>query len=307
MFSRKADLPLQVQIPRAVDDHPSWTRVGIIAAVGFLVGIAWPRLAGVRLGPSLPADAPSAVAAATAAPVDTTSGSVIPTAPAMAAVPAVAASSAPSALGPPPPAVAVGHAVIFACKTTDGDSLKGGDCGTLPGIDGIVMPRLRNLSDCPDAVGANGKLHLVLHIDFSRGSLLVDLGRGNGVASPDALLVCAKGAIQGANLVGVPHDNPRYSVAYSVTFAPGEGVTPAAGATPGAASALASTAADDGSAQVVWEVGIVRDAPKSGKVVARLQRGTTIHVGAPRDGWYPVKFGDGFTSDGWLYRGAIGK
>jgi len=36
-------------------------------------------------------------------------------------------------------------------------------------------------------------------------------------------------------------------------------------------------------------------------------RGTAVHVGPVRDGWVPVKYGDGFASDGWLYRGAIGR
>jgi SH3-like domain-containing protein len=63
----------------------------------------------------------------------------------------------------------------------------------------------------------------------------------------------------------------------------------------------------DGSAQVVWEVAIVRDAPKTGKIIARLQRGTMIRAGQVKDGWYPVKFGDGLSSDGWVYRGAIGR
>ena len=39
MLSRKADGPLEVQIPRPADDQPSWTRVGVIAAIGFIVGI----------------------------------------------------------------------------------------------------------------------------------------------------------------------------------------------------------------------------------------------------------------------------
>ena len=54
MVFRKADGPLSVQIPRPAADRPSWSRVGVIAAVGFIVGVAWPRLAGVRLGPSVP-------------------------------------------------------------------------------------------------------------------------------------------------------------------------------------------------------------------------------------------------------------
>ena len=43
MSPTKADARLQVQIPAAAEDRPSWTRVGVITAIGFIVGIAWPR------------------------------------------------------------------------------------------------------------------------------------------------------------------------------------------------------------------------------------------------------------------------
>jgi hypothetical protein len=302
MFSPKADGRLQVQIPAAADDRPSWTKVGVITAIGFIIGIAWPRVMGVRLGPSVPADVASVAAAASAAPSE---APVAPaSAPAMAAVPAAAASPSPAPAAAPPN-VTVGHGVVFACKTSDGDALKGSDCGTLPGLDGLVMPRLRKLSECAEAANASGKLHLVAHLDFGRGALSVDLGRGQGVASPDALLACAKMDVTGITLAGITHDNPRYSVAYTVTF------DAAAGAAPvdtGSSSSAARASGDaDATAQVVWEVAIVRDTPKTGKVLARLQRGTTVHLGAARDGWYPVKYGDGFSSDGWLYRGAVGR
>ena len=101
----------------------------------------------------------------------------------------------------------------------------------------------------------------------------------------------------------VPHDNPKYSIAYSVTFGGAPGAPASASATPSAARA----GGDEGSAQVVWEVAIVRDSPKTGKVITRLQRGAELRLGTPKDGWYPVKFGDGFSSDGWVYRGAIGR
>lgn len=301
MFSPNADGRLQVQIPAAVDDRPSWTKVGVITAIGFIVGIAWPRVMGVRLGPSVPADVASVAAAASAAASE---GPVAqPSAPAMAAVPAASPAAAPAVA---PPNVTVGHGVVFACKTSEGDALKGSDCGTLPGLDGLVMPRLRKLSECADAVAASGKLHLVAHVDFARGALSVDLGRGQSISSPDALLACAKTDVTGVALAGITHDNPRYSVAYTVTF------DAAAGAATGATSSsspAAGRASDetDGTAQIVWEVAIVRDTPKTGKVLARLQRGTTVHLGAARDGWYPVKYGDGFGSDGWLYRGAVGR
>src|SRR5579872_7410806 len=100
MFSPRADERMQVQIPPSAQDRPSWTRVGVITAIGFLVGIAWPKIAGVRLGPSVPADNASAVASGSAAPVEPASGQ--PSSPAVASVPAAIASPAPVVAAPSP-------------------------------------------------------------------------------------------------------------------------------------------------------------------------------------------------------------
>ncbi|MBF5066364.1 hypothetical protein G6O45_24370, partial [Salmonella enterica subsp. enterica serovar Istanbul] len=45
----------------------------------------------------------------------------------------------------------------------------------------------------------------------------------------------------------------------------------------------------------------------TGSVVARLPRGTKVKLGPIKDGWYAIKYGDGFASDGFVYRGAIGR
>jgi hypothetical protein len=112
--------------------------------------------------------------------------------------------------------------------------------------------------------------------------------------------------LAGANLSGVSHDKQRYSVDYDLTFGPS---TAPSASSPNGPSAPGDRdeGSPEGAAQVAWEVALVRDAPKSGKVVARLQRGTTVHVGAIKDGWYPVRYGEGFAADGWVYRGALGK
>ncbi len=60
-------------------------------------------------------------------------------------------------------------------------------------------------------------------------------------------------------------------------------------------------------AQVEWEVALVRDSPKTGKILARLPRGSQVRVGPVKDGWYPVTYGSSYSSDGWVYRGAIGR
>jgi hypothetical protein len=196
----------------------------------------------------------------------------------------------------------VSHGSVYACKTADGDALKSGECGALPGLDSVVMPRLHKLSDCADAAQASGKLHFVARVDFPRNAVAIDLGKNPGVPAADGILTCAKEAFAGATPGNGAHDNPRYSVAYTVTFgSPASSGAPATSAAPSAAR-VASDAT-----QVVWDVAIVRDVPKTGKVVARLQRGTTLQIGPVKDGWYPVKFGEGFADEGWVYRGAIGR
>jgi hypothetical protein len=322
MFSPKADAPLNVHVPGPAEDRPSWMKVGVITAIGFIAGIAWPRVAGVRLGPSVPETSSSAVASAApespspAAPSQPAAVSaaapVVVSAPAVAEPSAAAAAPAGSSV-----VLSVGHGAVFACKTAEGEPLKGSACGTLPGFDSLVMPRLRKLADCPEAAGASGTLHLIVHPDFGRGSVGVELGRGQGVSSAEALLACAKSDVASASLTGVAHDNPRYSVSYRVSFGAGGAALAASGATasargetapaPSHGQRAADDVAADGEVQVAWEVAVVRDAPKTGKVLARLPRGSTVRVGPIKDGWYPVKYGDGFSAEGWVYRGALGK
>jgi hypothetical protein len=311
-----ADRPI-IRVPDPEADHPSWTKVGVIAVVGFVIGVAWPRLAGVRLGPSVP-DLPASVSSAPADPTPSASTSssatnarVSPatsatTSPASAAVIPAGGSSTSTPPSTTTVDVSVARGYVFGCETTDGDHLKGGECGSLSGLDGVVLSRLRRLSDCPAAPGAPGKLRLVLKVDFVRSTLATDLGRGQTGSSADGLLACARSDLSGVSVAGIAHDHSTYSVSYAVFFT-------RSGSPTAPAAVMASTAegsAPGGSAptaQVEWDVAIVRDAPKSGKVVARLPRGTTLRVGLPKDGWWPVKYGDGYTNDGWVYRGAIGR
>jgi Bacterial SH3 domain len=331
MLARKADGPLTVQIPGPPQDRPSWRAVGILAAVGFVAGIAWPRLVGVRPGPNLPetsstpaAQSASAIPPGSAAasvpgspPVDprTPPGSASPPSAALAALPPSASGGSGAAATPISAGrVTVLSGPILSCKTDGGDSLKGADCGKLHGLDALIGPRLHKLAACPEAAAASGRLQVVLHLDFARGWLTADLGHTQTVASPDPLLACARADLAGVAIAGVGHDNPRYSVSYSVVFDAGE---PASGtsAAPAPENASDSTPAPsrsaaepaDGTAQVVWEVAIVRDAPKTGKVLVRLQRGAQVRIGAVKDGWYPIRYGDGNAGEGWVYRGAIGK
>jgi hypothetical protein len=225
-----------------------------------------------------------------------------------------AASS--DAVGANASTVEVKHGIIISCKTDTGETLKGAACGSLD-FDAIALPRLKRLSRCPTADGADGKLSVLFGLDFESNKVRIDVGRSTTIENKDTFGVCLNGAFDKVSLGAMAHDNTRYTVSYSVHFAPKGSVTPATatGATPGgesvaaqtptAASPTADVAAD--SAQVVWQVAIVRDAPRTGNVVARLPRGTTVKIVSNQEGWYRVNYGPSFGSEGWVYRASVGK
>jgi hypothetical protein len=309
-----------VEVPAPSDDRPSWVKVGIIAALGFVIGVAWPRIAGVHLGPAAPvessataAPAPSAAPRADAPAVPSALAATAPPASAPPAAPPPAATTAAPAEAP---SVTANRGIVLSCRGEDGEAKKGvAGCGAVAGFDAIAQPRLRKLAACPAALGANGKLSVVFNIDFPSNKVAVEIGKSSTVANVDALAACVKPAFQGVSLGALDHQNPRYALFYSVVFAAKDGkVATASGpsATPVAPSAAVNVpapadSADDGTAQVIWEVAIVRDTPRTGQVLARLTRGTRIRLGAGQDGWYRVKYGTDFSSEGWVYRGAIGR
>ncbi len=311
MQRKVAETAFSVRLPPAKEDHPSALKVGVIAAVGFAVGVAWPRLAGVRVGPSAPSEvasaarAPESAAAAPALPSATAASTVAPAAPPGSS--AVTAAEPAGAVG-----VAVGHGAVIGCRTEEGDSLKGGAaCGPLGGFDGIAQPRLRKLATCGAAAGATGKLNAVFGLDFKKNTVSIDVGRSSTVSNPDGYAACLRTAFQGVSIGAINHDHPRYVVVYGVTFRPDAGEAGTGGAATGApAPATAPAAAspsEGGTAEIVWEVALVRDKPRTGAVVARLPRGSKVRMGTGDEGWYRIQYGDGFASEGWLYRGAIGK
>jgi hypothetical protein len=304
----RSSSPLTVQIPPASSDKPSWVKVGVIAVVGFAIGVAWPRLAGIRPGPSAPGEAAAAAASASSRAPDAPAAS----APASVASSASSAGAAPTApavgevaavpLNNAPPAILVTHGAVVSCKTADGETLKGREaCGAVTAFDGLATPRLKRLAHCPGAQGLSGKLSTVFSLDFTRNKINFAFGKTSTVGNRDSLDQCLRMSLENVSLNAVPHDNPGYAVFYSVTFTPRDSAAVVATAVTPEPDAPAQTA------QVAWEVAIVRDTPRSGTVVARLQRGTKVKVGAGQDGWYRVQYGSDFTSEGWVYRGAIGK
>jgi hypothetical protein len=322
----RSSRPLTVQLPPEGSDRPSWVKVGAIAIIGFTVGVVWPRLAGIRPGPSAPGDATASAASAMRAPdgPPPSSSAVASDTAAAATTSAPGADVAAVPLNNAPPAILVTHGVALSCKTTDGEALKGQACGGAPAFDGLAQPRLKRLAHCPGAQGLSGKLAVVFSLDFTRNKINFSFGKNSTVPNKDTLDQCLRMSLENVSLNAVPHDNPLYAMYYSVTFTPrdsvaasipvasggganGAGAANAGGNPVGNANAAGDPESPSGTAQVGWEVAIVRDTPRTGQVVARLQRGTKVRVGNGQDGWYRVQFGNDFASEGWVYRGAIGR
>ncbi len=284
-----------VQIPTPEADRPHWLRVGLIAILGFAIGVAWPKIAGVRLGPSAPAEALSAVAAASraaeAASASASASLIVP-------APMASASAAPATV-----TITVSHSAILSCKDEDGDTLKGKDCGGLAGLDPLVQTRLKRLAQAPVAEGNPGKLNVVLGLDFKNNHISIESGKSSAVKDVDSLKAFVGGEVKSMSLKSVDHDHVRYSVLYVVNI----GTDAPAASTPGASASVTQAALPEGMAAVAWESAIVRDAPHTGTIVAHLPRGTKVQLGTSEGGWYHIKFGPTFASDGFVYRGAIGK
>ncbi|WP_437329150.1 SH3 domain-containing protein [Sorangium sp. So ce381] len=296
----KRQRPLTVDIPRPGDEQPVWSRVGVIALVGFVVGVAWPKLAGVRIGPSVPSDV-KATAEATAAPASP---------PPAAAAPGTAEPEAkpPEAAAKNQQQIVVGPGRITRCS--DKKNKKVEDCGELQ-FDPIALPRLKELAQCPAALGVDGKLPIGFELNFEKKEVQVVKGKKTSLpaSTVSGILQCAAREFSNVSLEEVPHKYRRYSLVYTATFYPPGAQADTAKAEAGggeqeqAAGTTTSETAASGLATVSWDTALVRGAPKEGDVVMRLVRGTRVKLVGRQNDWYKVEHRG---KTGWMYRGAIG-
>jgi hypothetical protein len=297
-----------ITIPTPAEDAPPWLRVGVLAAVGFAVGILWPRVVGLRLGPAAPQDAASAVAAQApgAGPVPQLRGSAQ-----AGAAPSAAPSVVPTAAAPPEPKVSAQctHGYAVTCRAPDGDVRKGKNCDT-KGLDAVVIPKLVAIGACESADGLQGKLSVVVTAEFKRGRVVVDIGKSSTAKPSDAFVECLRKQLTAIDVGAVAHTEDRAVVAYPVTFTAIERVAAKPGEVPAAAAVVGAPAAAAGiEAEIAWDVALVRESPRTGAIVGRVRRGSKIRVlGEAQDNWYRVQFGEGAAvKDGWVVRGAIAK
>lgn len=284
----------KVDIPATPSTPLRLGRIGIIAAVGFAIGVVWPRLAGVRLVPELPA-APASSQDLSGAPEEPPAGaSAAKVAPKVPAAPALPEAS------PSQPAV-VGEAQVTSCRDAGGGRVE--HCDAVD-FDRVARSKLASLEECEDARKISGVVSVGFDLDFTTERVTRVASGKTTTLEPAALksvLACYEKKLQNVSLVGIPHEHQRYTVFYRVELkgqailsaggseSPPEPITPASGA-----------------ATVTWDTALVRDAPGNDtKVVARLRSGTRVGVTGRSGDWYRVKY-DAKGREGFVFRTAIG-
>ncbi len=269
----------QVEVKRG----GSLGRVGLIAGLGFILGVVWPRLAGISLVPEAPLEHPEPTSIAKKA-VQASTGRA----------PAEQVTEVTNQQR-----LKIGEAQLTSCVLTNGKKSK--SCGKLQ-VDDLLLPAIRQLAFCPAADGIFGVLSLGIELDFEKGKVLkLTQGRSTQLPKQSAkdLLACAEQGLAEVKLKQVdtkraPHS--RYQLYYSVEFLTPESI---------AASQQAVTPAS-GTATVRWKSAQVRKySTKEAKVLARLLSGARVVV-TGRDGqWYRVKY-DAQDNEGWVHGAALG-
>lgn len=295
-----------MQLPSPSSDQPAWGRVGVIAAVGFVIGVVWPRLAGISLGPNPPADTrPAAAQSATAktgapaaAALASNTIAIVPPDP-----------SAVSANGTFEQTVIVPASEITLCRNEKGKTPE--QCDALA-IDPLLQPRIKELAKCPSAMGLSGKLQLVLELDFKRKTIKVQRLKSKLPRTTiDGVVRCTERSLAGLSLDDLAHENLRYVVEYNLAFYP-PGKSPeteaqqAADEKAPAAAAVAENpdgaGAQDKTAAVRWNSVQIRETP-NGTAIGKVTRGTSVKVLGKKEKWVQVEYSDG--KKGWVYGDAL--
>jgi len=285
---------LKVDVPRTSPVSLRLGRVGLIAAVGFLAGIVWPRLAGIRLVPELPVPAASAPDLS-GAPEEP------PAASALASATLPPKPTRPELLVPGPQPPVVGEAQVTSCRDAAGGKID--KCDGVD-FDRVARERLSKLDDCPAARKASGILSLGFELDFTTERVSrITSGKATSLDEETlkAVLECYRQSFANVSLVAIPHEHQRYTVFYRIELT----AVPAEPAVAGSAAPVAVTPAS-GNATVSWETALVHATPeKDGKVVARVLSGTRVGVTGRSGDWYRVKY-DARGREGWVFRTSIG-
>jgi hypothetical protein len=288
---------LRVDLPGPDAERLAWRRVVVFAGVGLVLGVAWPIVAGVRIGPQVPG-------AKTATP---SSSSNAPPPPAALSAPS-AGAEAPALAAPTPAAsvskeqtVVVADGAVTLCWNKE-KRIEPEHCGPLK-ADRLFVSRLQALKTCPSALGLAGEMGLGFDVDFAKKEIQVRKVGDSDLPSTtiNGIVACVGDYIADVSPETIAHKYSKYRVTYTVKFYP-------PGTAPAAEGSEDEAPADDdaerrGLATVTWDTALLRDEPRTGKVIARLVRGTAVKILSRRKDWYRVTIQ---SKEGWVYRGALG-
>ncbi len=294
-----------IRVPSPKDEQPRFGRVGLIAVVGFVVGVAWPSVAKLRLVAPPPNAESKAEPSAPPAPGAVPS----PSQPSAAPVPSATTAPSRTAAGDEE-GISVGEVQILACVDADGKRYK--RCDT-PDFSESLRKALRGVIACDGADSLSGRLSIGFDVDYNEGKLSDFVsGRSTTLDAERArqLVSCAEKILADVSFSEHKHSYSGYRAFYMVDFGARAAETRHETTTKPSASTGESAnpnqlVGTSGRATVVWETAIVRDHPKTGSIIARILGGTRLAVTARQGDWYRVKY-DAKGSEGWVYREAIG-
>lgn len=284
--------PSRVQVnlpPEAGGDRPKLLQIGAVALVCFLVGIAWPTLADIRLVPAVPNRAePAVTPKAAPSPAPGADNASIPVSKAVAAAP-------PTGGGTAQASVLVKDSLTVNCKDAEGKKIAQCD---KPGFDAVAEPRLRALLGCEAVKDASGTLSIGFELDFAKEKI-TRIVHGKSTTFNEGvtkgLLDCARREFMTATLRDVAHTHPAYLQFYVVQFLPASSELTAGGEPLVPAS---------GSATVIWNSARVRSQPDGGEVRTQLLYGTRLVVTARQGDWFRVRY-DSQGNEGWVHKNAL--
>lgn len=277
---------MRIEVPK--DEPVRLGRVGLIALAGFVVGIVWPRLAGMQLVPSAPVEEDPRPKELAAKP---------------SAKPAPKTAESPAAAGDEPPTadrIKIDEVVVTSCRgALAGDKE---ECDDID-FDSVARSRILTLAACPAAQGQTGTLSVGFDLDFEKNSVS-NIRSGVSTSfdreTTGKLIACVGKEFQSASLAGVKHAYKDYTVFYKLELLPEPAEREGTESPDGEPMVEAS-----GRATVGWQVALIRKEPRDGAVVARILSGTNVIVTGRQGDWYRVKY-DGKGNEGWVYRSAIG-
>ncbi|MFO0613685.1 MAG: SH3 domain-containing protein [Polyangiaceae bacterium] len=295
----KEDAPLTVKIPAPSEDRAISSKVGIIAVVGFAVGVLWPRLLNYKVGPTPPESESRVVAAQTAnASASASAAAPQPSTPDVADV------------GDEPPKVTNKETVIVSpgqvvgCVNKKKENVS--DCGPFA-FDRYVSDKLAAVGDCAFAIGQKGDYSVSLNVNFDEKKPTITVSEGKvkstfGTMASRGLLKCTQDELKGVELDKIPHTHTTYRVEYKLSFYP-PGVSPE---DPKDTTDPSGDKNELGNATVVVSKAIVRDKPEreKGKQITKLPQGTHVKILRQDKDWYEIESGK---IKGWVHRQAIGK